>query len=147
MRSNPIPIMNEMPYYYGEPGGTICGPMPLLAIRNAVTAGTVSQDVLVALAPQGPWMTLANASRKELAAGAVPSQPAKAKAADHESYWSYTVVSMLLPFIGLILGIVCLVRPEPVDRKLGEHCLALSVFMGVIYALLLPVVVPVLLAR
>lgn len=135
-----------MNYYYGEPGGEIAGPLPLLAIRNAVTAGTVSQDVLVSFGRQGPWRTLATAMTLEgtlrsPGTGGGATAPRPPMAADHESYWAYTIVSALLPVIGLILGIVCLVRPEPVDRKLGEHCLALSVVFAVVYALLFPVVV------
>ena len=128
----------DLNYYYGEPGGETHGPLPLRTIRNAIQAGKLSQRVMVSLGSHGPWVSLAGAIHRDISAGATAPEGAP-KAADHPSYWAYTLASIIIPLIGLILGIVCLVRPEPVDRKLGEHCLAISVVMCVVYTLLFQV--------
>lgn len=62
----------------------------------------------------------------------------KAKANQHPSYWIYTLVAILLPLVGFILGIIGLTKSDPVEKKLGEHALALSVVFFVIYLILFP---------
>ncbi len=67
------------------------------------------------------------------------SYEGKPKASKHESYWLVTVVSILLPFIGLIIGIVYIVKQYPLDKKLGEHALAVSVLFSIITGVVLTV--------
>lgn len=59
--------------------------------------------------------------------------PAKAKASQHESYGAYTVLAILLPIVGLLLGIVYMAKDDKLDRKLGEHLLALGVLFMFVY--------------
>ena len=55
-------------------------------------------------------------------------------AKDHHSYGTITAVSVLLPIIGLIVGIAYLTKDRPVDKKLGEHAIAVSIlFMFIWY--------------
>ena len=61
------------------------------------------------------------------------SATVKVKANQHESYWSYTILALLLPVIGLILGIVFMAKDKKLDRKLGEHLLAISVLFMIVY--------------
>ena len=58
----------------------------------------------------------------------------KAIASKHESYGTFTIISILLPFIGIILGIVYLTKDNKLDKKLGEHCLALGVLFSILAA-------------
>ncbi len=55
------------------------------------------------------------------------------KAKDHHDYGTITALSVLLPFIGIIVGIVYLTKSQPVDKKLGEHAIALSVLFMIIW--------------
>src|SRR4051812_48071805 len=55
-------------------------------------------------------------------------------ARDHESYKRLSVLAIILPLVGLILGIVYLAKDKPADRKLGEHLVAISVIFGIIWA-------------
>ena len=57
----------------------------------------------------------------------------KVKASQHQSYWSFTILSILLPVIGLILGVAYLTKSSRLDKKLGEHAIALSVLFMIIW--------------
>ena len=69
---------------------------------------------------------------------------AKPKASDHPSYGTYTLVCILIPIVGVILGIVGLTKTDPLEKKLGEHALALSITLMVVYAILYPILVAIL---
>jgi hypothetical protein len=60
----------------------------------------------------------------------------KIKASDHESYGMFTIIAILLAPVAFIMGIVYLTKSDPVDRKLGEHLLAFSVFVIIISSIL-----------
>lgn len=57
----------------------------------------------------------------------------KVKANMHQSYWSFSILSILLPIVGIILGIVYLTKSSRLDKKLGEHTLAMSVLFMIIW--------------
>lgn len=57
----------------------------------------------------------------------------KIKARQHDSYITMTVLCILVPLISLIIGIVYLTKDKILDRKLGEHLVALSILMGMIH--------------
>jgi hypothetical protein len=61
------------------------------------------------------------------------SYEGKPKASKHENYWTVTILSILLPFVGIIIGIVYLLKPEPLNKKLGEHAIAASILFGIIW--------------
>jgi hypothetical protein len=61
----------------------------------------------------------------------------KVKAKDHESYGTFTVLAIIIPLVGFILGIVYLTKDKKVDKKLGEHLVALSVLFGAFWWVLL----------
>lgn len=55
--------------------------------------------------------------------------PTHVRAKDHPSYGLLTLVAVIIPIIGIILGIVHLAKSAPVDKKIGEHLLAVSLLM------------------
>lgn len=61
----------------------------------------------------------------------------KIKANAHESYVTYTILSIIVPIVGLILGIVYMAKDNPLERKLGEHLVAVSVLFMIVWGLLL----------
>ncbi len=61
----------------------------------------------------------------------------KVEAKDHESYGTFTVLAIIIPLVGFILGIVYLTKDKKVDKKLGEHLVALSVLFGAFWWILL----------
>lgn len=65
----------------------------------------------------------------------------KARASDHESYNTYSLLSFLLPLVGLIMGAVMLTKEDKVDRKLGEHAIVVSIIGSVVWAILYTVYV------
>lgn len=64
----------------------------------------------------------------------------KIKAKQHDSYETFTLISVLLPVVGIILGIVMLTKEQKLDKKLGEHCMALSILFLLIHWFLLGLV-------
>ena len=57
----------------------------------------------------------------------------KVKARQHPSYWTFTLLGLLLPIIGIIVGIVYLTKDKKLDKKLGEHTIAISVLGFILY--------------
>lgn len=66
----------------------------------------------------------------------------KVKAKDHESYGTFTILSIIIPLVGFILGVVYLTKDKKVDKKLGEHMVALSVLFGIFWWILFAMFVP-----
>lgn len=64
------------------------------------------------------------------------------QAKDHESYGTYTIIALLIAPVGFILGIVYLTKNEKVDRKLGEHLVAISVLASIVYSIMWYALVP-----
>lgn len=58
------------------------------------------------------------------------------KPQDHESYNTFTLITFLLPMVGLILGIVFLTRLDATEKKLGEHLIAFSVLASILWGFL-----------
>ena len=59
----------------------------------------------------------------------------KLKARDHENYTTFSIICLLFPFIGIILGIVYLTKQDELDRKLGEHMLAFSILAWILWGI------------
>jgi hypothetical protein len=57
----------------------------------------------------------------------------KIKARQHSSYWTFTILGLLLPIVGIIVGIVYLTKDDKLDKKLGEHTIAISVLGFILY--------------
>lgn len=55
----------------------------------------------------------------------------KLRASDHDSYGTMTILALIIPAAGFILGIVYLAKDAKADRKLGEHLVACSVFASI----------------
>lgn len=53
------------------------------------------------------------------------------KANDHKEYGLFTLLSFLIPPAGFILGIIYLAKENPLDKKLGEHSLAISIAFSI----------------
>jgi len=62
-----------------------------------------------------------------------PKPVGKVKASLHESYWTFTVLALLLPMVGVIVGIVFMTKSARLDRKLGEHTLAISFLFMILW--------------
>jgi hypothetical protein len=60
----------------------------------------------------------------------------KPKASQHDSYMTMSVLTVLMPGVGFILGLVYLMKDKPVDRKLGEHLVAFSILITIIFGAL-----------
>lgn len=58
------------------------------------------------------------------------------KASRHSSYGTFTIIAILLPIVGIILGIAYLSKDSQVDKKLGEHILATSILFMIIWPIL-----------
>jgi len=58
----------------------------------------------------------------------------KLKAKQHESYGTMTILCVIIPIVGLIIGVAYIVKDDPLDKKLGEHLIAFSILMGIIGA-------------
>lgn len=65
----------------------------------------------------------------------------KVKANQHDSYGTYSILAIVIPLVGFILGIVFLTKDKKVDKKLGEHLLAISILFGVFWWILLAMLV------
>jgi len=49
------------------------------------------------------------------------------RAKQHPSYGTFTALGLLLPIIGIIIGIVYLTKKDLLDRKVGEHTIVMSI--------------------
>lgn len=54
------------------------------------------------------------------------------RASSHESHLIMTIVSILVPIVGLISGAIYLTKEDQLDRKFGEHLVATSLLTVVI---------------
>jgi hypothetical protein len=120
-------------YYYAEAGAEVKGPLPLPTIRTAQAAGRLSPGVLVSPQATGPWAELAAVLAPAPTPQATPEKPKKIRATDHPAYWIYTLVCLVIPIVGLVLGIVGLSKSDALEKKLGEHALAFSLVLMVLY--------------
>lgn len=59
-------------------------------------------------------------------------EPKKINASDHDIYGVTTIVSLLIPLAGIILGIVYLSKKTRVDHKLGEHLIAIGILSSIV---------------
>ncbi|MDP4011958.1 MAG: zinc ribbon domain-containing protein [Candidatus Roizmanbacteria bacterium] len=57
----------------------------------------------------------------------------KLRAKDHPSYKTFTLLTLLIPPIGFILGIIYLSKENRLDKKLGEHTIAFSFLAFVLW--------------
>lgn len=57
------------------------------------------------------------------------------KASNHSNYAVTTLVSVLIPVAGIIMGIIYLTKEKKLDRKLGEHLIAVGVLMSIVAAI------------
>ncbi|MCK5022062.1 MAG: hypothetical protein KAR54_02340 [Candidatus Pacebacteria bacterium] len=60
----------------------------------------------------------------------------KIKAKNHESYNTFTLLSFLLPCVGIVIGIIYLSKKNPLDKKLGEHAIASSILAFILWGVL-----------
>ena len=68
----------------------------------------------------------------------VSNKPAKVRAREHPSYWGFTLLSFLMPIIGIAIGVVYFCKKDSLDKKLGEHAIAFSVLAFVLWSIILP---------
>ncbi len=54
----------------------------------------------------------------------------------HDSYRQFTTIAVLLPFVGIILGIIYLTKDRLLDKKLGTHLLIVSVISSAVCSLI-----------
>ena len=60
----------------------------------------------------------------------------KVHAKNHPEYTKYTIFTVLVPIVGLLLGVTYSAKDDPQDKKLGEHLLAFSILLSILYAVL-----------
>jgi uncharacterized membrane protein HdeD (DUF308 family) len=65
------------------------------------------------------------------------SKMKKVKANEHDSYGTFTILALLFPIVGLIIGIVFLTKDSQLDRKVGEHTIVMSIIGFVVGWILL----------
>ena len=63
----------------------------------------------------------------------------KEKIKNHPSYWTFTILGLILPIVGIIVGIVYLTKEKTIDKKLGEHIISISV-LGFILSFLIIII-------
>lgn len=71
-----------------------------------------------------------------MARNSASAQQTKLSATQHESYKAYTLICLLLPLVGIILGIVYLTKDKPLDKKFGEHLLTVSILFIILWGAL-----------
>jgi hypothetical protein len=64
------------------------------------------------------------------------AKPTKIKASDHDIYGVTTIISLLIPLVGIVLGAVYLSKSTKVDRKLGEHLIAVGILSCIVVGIL-----------
>jgi len=57
----------------------------------------------------------------------IKPSPKKVSANQHSSYGVFTLLGLLLPIAGIIVGIVYLAKSDLLDRKVGEHAIVMSI--------------------
>lgn len=69
----------------------------------------------------------------------IPQQknPIAIHANQHPSYGSYTAVGLLIWPLGLLIGIAFMLKSDPLEHKLGEHTLVVSILSAIIFTPLL----------
>lgn len=60
----------------------------------------------------------------------------KLQARNHESYGAFTALAILIPPIAIVVGIIYLAKNSQLDRKLGEHTIAVAIFSAIIISIL-----------
>lgn len=60
----------------------------------------------------------------------------KIKASQNSNYGVFSLISILMPLIGLILGVIYLTKNNKLDRKLGEHSIAVSILFFVFWSII-----------
>lgn len=58
---------------------------------------------------------------------------AKLKASDHEDYAKYTILALVIPVVGIIMGIIYATKDDKLEKKLGEHMIAMSLLFGLLW--------------
>ena len=64
------------------------------------------------------------------------SKKTETKASDHDSYGTFTIIALILPIIGMVLGTVYLTKEEDADKKVGEHMIAVSILSTIAWSLM-----------
>ncbi len=65
----------------------------------------------------------------------------KLKARHHSSYPVFTIICILFPIIGIILGIAYLIKNNQLDKKMGEHCIAISILFTIIWFIIIILII------
>lgn len=64
----------------------------------------------------------------------------KIEAKNHPLYTSYTLISLIIPIIGIIMGAVFLTKEVPLDKKFGEHLIVTAIMGSILISLILFVI-------
>lgn len=54
------------------------------------------------------------------------------KANKHENYVTYSLIAFIVPIVGIFIGVMYLGKDKPLDKKLGEHLIALSILFAIL---------------
>lgn len=64
----------------------------------------------------------------------------KVTADKHSNYNTVSLVSILLPIVGIIIGIIYLTKQDKIDRKLGEHAIVFSLLGSILWYLVYAII-------
>lgn len=62
---------------------------------------------------------------------------AEREAKQHQNYSTLSVISILVPLIGLFIGAIYITKDDELDRKLGEHLIAWSILWMIIWGVVI----------
>lgn len=62
------------------------------------------------------------------------------RAKDHPSYGTFTLLSLIIPIAGFIVGIVHMTKDNTLDKKVGEHAIAISVLGCILNFIILSII-------
>jgi len=60
----------------------------------------------------------------------------KIHAKDHPSYNSFSILALIIPLVGIIMGADFLTKETPLEKKLGEHLIIMAILGMVLGALI-----------
>lgn len=124
-------------YYYAEVEGRQSGPLPINTIYAAQLAGRLTKDVMISRQAGGPWIPLSRIYA--LVDLPMPVRPERAEnefsPMNHPYSGTHLLIAIVLPFFGVILGMIFLSKDDPHDRALGSQTMVTSVLVIVLVSI------------
>lgn len=84
----------------------------------------------------GEWIDMNEKGKREKSI----SENNDIHAKNHPSYGTFTLLSLIIPIAGFIIGIVYMTKENLLDKKVGEHAIAISVLGCILNFIILSVI-------